>query len=184
MKQYSKYLVIKTIRAPEKRTKRGKKIWYKTFSEGEKVKGYELEQAKIGTSVRLVPQIIVEGRWRIPLSHVEWIKDVESGSMDEVSAVTAEAKEDIKKIVDRKAIKDIIYGSKTSLNGALIGLIGGIIVSWYFKKSKFAGALIGSVAGGYLGYALGKNKKTHKITEEIKKEEAEMQESKKTKKKQ
>lgn len=44
--------------------------------------------------------------------------------------------------------------SKGYANGAIVGLIAGVLAGMYFKKKLWMFGAIGAVAGGYIGYMI------------------------------
>jgi len=149
MKELAEYEVIRKIRAPEFKKKEGKTLWYKDFKEGDVVTGYVNKKKVDG--VKIVPHVIAQNRWRIPLRNLDKIASV--------VGETIEASEKLENIANVSALKDISKFSKYSVNGALIGMAMGVMISWYFGKNKFIGAFIGSVAGGMTGRLISKKVK-------------------------
>jgi len=147
--KFAEYEIIRPVRAPELKPKEDK-IWYKVFEVGDKITGYEYDKDVDGVNV--VPLIIAQGRWRIPLRYVKKVKNI--------AGETAHAK--VHEITGKSALADVARISRGSATGALLGMIGGFLISWYFGKSKFGGAFIGSVAGGLTGNLITKNVKYKK----------------------
>ena len=149
-----RYNIVHTIRSPKIDVKRNENITYKTFKEGQIVKGYVRMQD--GGGFRLAPQIVVENMWAIPLEYVKKIESHNVGGENndqnkEIKQVSVEAQKEINRVAGRKALRGIIKNSKGSVNGALIGTALGLVAGWYFKKNLFITAAVGMVAGGLAG---------------------------------
>lgn len=146
MKTYAKYRVIKSQRCPEFKPKKNKTLWFKEFKSGDTVTGYVNNKDVNG--VKVVPHIIAQGRWRVPLNSVEKVANV--------AGETVEANKQIKEIANRKTLSQIVKISQGSINGALIGMAVGWLAAFFLKQNKFVGAFAGSIGGGLIGNAISK----------------------------
>lgn len=169
-----KYRVKKAFRSPSIKPNSQGKVDYKSFVEGDEIEGYVRKQDGQGFS--LVPQIVVDNRWAIPLRHLERIKtmNVDGGQKKNISEETAELNKKIKETANQRTLTNIIKYSKGSISGGLIGLALGVVLGLYLKKNLWISGTIGAIAGGVTGNFISRqtnSKKSDKSEEKEKSEE-------------
>lgn len=76
--------------------------------------------------------------------------------VDLKNKLNSEYQKMIDKIKNQDLIKDVTKKSSASINGAVIGAVSGIVLSWFTKKPMLPYFFIGTVVGGLAGNVIGK----------------------------
>jgi hypothetical protein len=66
----------------------------------------------------------------------------------------AAALDNVKRMASSDPKEEYIKKFTQTAKGSFVGLIGGLMVGWYYKKNLYVYGLIGTVVGGGLNYML------------------------------
>lgn len=66
----------------------------------------------------------------------------------------AAALENVKRMGSTDPKEEYVKKITKTAQGSFIGLIGGLMVGWYYKKNLYVYGLIGTIVGGGINYML------------------------------
>ncbi len=176
----SEYKLKGDFRAPKVNLKAGDRISYKSYKNGDLVKGYIIENDDPNVALTDIPIIVTTDDTAIPLNLITKIRDTEIDgkevnipapvaeetaqtpqSGEKKSRIPSRYQEELDKIKNKYVVANVVKKSRNSVNGMIIGAIAGLVFSAIFKKPGFLSMMVGTVVGGVVG-----NKITKSITAE------------------
>jgi hypothetical protein len=66
----------------------------------------------------------------------------------------AAALENVKRMASNNPKDEYMQKFTQTAKGSFVGMIGGLMVGWYYKKSLYVYGLLGTVIGGGINYLL------------------------------
>jgi len=153
MPKIFKCRIINSIRCPRK-SKNGKGLIWKSFNEGQIVTGERYNHASMPGNY--APVLRTTQGYIIPEDSINIIGEANNKPMQEV--------EIIKETIDKKPADSPVYNtrpltildnvkknSKYTVNGAIAGVIIGLLYAMIKGKNKMVFAGIGALGGGFIG---------------------------------
>lgn len=69
-------------------------------------------------------------------------------------SVFADALENVKSLNGQDPKNTFIQKISKAATGSITGLVGGLMIGWYYKKNLYVSGLIGTLVGGAINYHL------------------------------
>lgn len=71
-----------------------------------------------------------------------------------MSSVYADALDNVKAIKENDSKDELVKKIGKSAKGGFAGLVGGLMIGWYYKKNLYVYAMLGTLVGGAINYYL------------------------------
>jgi hypothetical protein len=71
-----------------------------------------------------------------------------------MSNIFANAIDNIEAIKNNDPKEEIVKKVSKAAKGGFTGLVGGLMIAWYYKKNLYVYAMLGTLAGGAVSYFL------------------------------
>lgn len=148
----SAFQLKQDFRAPNATLTKDKQIKWKSYKANDTIKGsFKDKDPLVSPFIALV--ITTDG-YTVPAKYVTKLKDLYNdadGTPLDTEAESKKVVDNIEKIANQTYVKELTKKTNYSMNGALIGAVGGIVYALAKGKGVMFPLIIGALAGGLIG---------------------------------